>query len=196
MANFEESLEKLSSNLPQLQNLCKRDPETYRDEFRLQLEHFDSQYEIFKLQQGKASADFIALVTFLSQCSGCYPAELKEFPQKIIDLLNDKADILERQLRFKMVQNLILIRNRGQLAPMPFFTTCFQLFRLQDKQLRQLVFNALVSDVQNANIKKQNHQFNRELKTYMRKLILGEDPLVGRKTLDVLVELCVVCFQQ
>ena len=189
MANLAVSQEKLSSNLPQLQNLCKRDPETYREEFLLQLEHFESKYEIFKLQQGKASADFIALVTFLSQCSACYPQYLKEFPQRIIDLLNDKADILERQLRLKLVQNLVLIRNRGQLDAMPFFTTCFQLFRLQDKQLRQVLFNALVSDVQNTNIKKQNRQFNRELKTYMRKLILGEEPLVGRKTLDVLIEL-------
>ena len=171
MANFEVSLEKLSSNLPQLQNLCKRDPETYREEFLLQLQHFDSQYEIFKLQQGKASADFIALVTFLSQCSGCYPQELQDFPHKIINLLNDKADVLERQLRFKLVQNLVLIRNRGQLDAMPFFTTCFQLFRLQDKQLRQLLFNSLVSDVQNANVKKRNAQFNRELRTYMLSLI-------------------------
>jgi protein SDA1 len=189
MANFEVSLERLSSNLPQLQNLCKRDPETYREEFLLQLEHFDSQFEIFKLQQGKASADFIALATFLSQCSGCYPAELKSFPLKLIDLLDDRADILERQLRLKLVQNLVLVRNRGQLDAMPFFSTCFRLFRLQDKPLRLTLFNALVSDVQNTNVKRHNLQFNRELRAHMRKLILGEEPLVAKKTLEVLVEL-------
>ena len=189
MANLAVSLEKLSSNLPQLQNLCKRDPETYREEFLLQLEHFHSKFEIFKLQRGKASADFIALVSFLSQVSACYPTELAEFPGKIIDLLSDKADILERQLRLKLVQNLVLIRNRGQLEAMPFFTTCFNLLRLRDKPLRQLLFSSLVSDVQNTNMKKQNKQFNRELKSYMRKLILGEDPEVARRTLEVLIEL-------
>ena len=30
----------LSSNLPQLQNLIKRDPESYKEEFQQQLRHF------------------------------------------------------------------------------------------------------------------------------------------------------------
>jgi protein SDA1 len=52
--------------LPQLQNLIKRDPESYREEFLMQKRHFDSEIDIFKLRPTKDSDRFTELVTFIS----------------------------------------------------------------------------------------------------------------------------------
>lgn len=53
-------------DLTQLQNLCKRDPGAYKDEFLLQLQHFQSQLQIFQLKPSKNFKSFQEQVTFLS----------------------------------------------------------------------------------------------------------------------------------
>ena len=48
---------KLPSNLSQLQNLIKRDPPAYVEEFLQQYNHYKSNVEIFKLQPNKPSKE-------------------------------------------------------------------------------------------------------------------------------------------
>jgi protein SDA1 len=59
----------LASNLPQLQNLIKRDPQAYRDEFLQQWNHFQSIQRIWKLQPDAVEdgAHFRELVSFVAQ---------------------------------------------------------------------------------------------------------------------------------
>ncbi len=58
--------EFLLSNLPQLQNLIKRDKTSYREEFLQQWRHYESALTIFKLKPDSESTEFGELVTFLS----------------------------------------------------------------------------------------------------------------------------------
>uniref|UniRef100_A0A673TAR3 Protein SDA1 n=1 Tax=Suricata suricatta TaxID=37032 RepID=A0A673TAR3_SURSU len=57
---------KLPSNLPQLQNLIKRDPPAYVEEFLQQYNHYKSNVEIFKLQPNKPSKELAELVMFMN----------------------------------------------------------------------------------------------------------------------------------
>lgn len=47
--------------LPQLQNLMKRDPAAYLEEFLMQKKHFDSEIEIFRLKPTKDSEKITGL---------------------------------------------------------------------------------------------------------------------------------------
>lgn len=58
---------QLPDNLPQLQNLIKRDPESYRDEFLQQYNFWKNTLEIFKLNPGKENKSLEELVMFLAQ---------------------------------------------------------------------------------------------------------------------------------
>ena len=57
----------LPTNLPQLQNLIKRDPISYKEDFLQQFRHYESQLTIFKLKPDEDAEDFGSLVTFISQ---------------------------------------------------------------------------------------------------------------------------------
>uniref|UniRef100_A0A3B3Z7F5 Protein SDA1 n=1 Tax=Periophthalmus magnuspinnatus TaxID=409849 RepID=A0A3B3Z7F5_9GOBI len=65
---------KLPNNLPQLQNLIKRDPQSYLDEFLQQYRHYQSNVQIFKLQPDKQNKELAELVMFLAQvqCHLCF----------------------------------------------------------------------------------------------------------------------------
>ncbi|KAG8799821.1 Severe Depolymerization of Actin [Serendipita sp. 398] len=59
----------LASNLPQLQNLIKRDPQAYREEFLQQWNHFQSILRIWRLQPDavEEGQHLRELVSFMAQ---------------------------------------------------------------------------------------------------------------------------------
>ena len=57
----------LSNNLPQLQNLIKRDPDSYKEEFFQQWNHYQSILKIFLVNPDEHSQQFRDVVTFISQ---------------------------------------------------------------------------------------------------------------------------------
>ena len=57
----------LSLNLPQLQNLVKRDPAAYKEEFLQQWNHYNSVRQIFHLSPDEQAQHFRELVTFIAQ---------------------------------------------------------------------------------------------------------------------------------
>jgi protein SDA1 len=105
----------LPTHLPQLQNLIKRDPKSYEAEFLQQWRHFQSTLSIFCLKPDEESKELSELVTFISQVAQCYTEITKDFPQQIVDLLQEHCMSLHPEVRKSLVQALILLRNKGIL---------------------------------------------------------------------------------
>uniref|UniRef100_A0A8D1BIU7 Protein SDA1 n=1 Tax=Sus scrofa TaxID=9823 RepID=A0A8D1BIU7_PIG len=98
---------KLPSNLPQLQNLIKRDPPAYIEEFLQQYNHYKSNVEIFKLQPNKPSKELAELVMFMAQIGHCYPEHLSNFPQELKDLLSYNHTVLDPDLRMTLYTHIV-----------------------------------------------------------------------------------------
>lgn len=60
---------QLPDNLPQLQNLIKRDSASYKDEFMQQYNHYLSLLEVFRLNPGQENKSLDELVMFIAQVS-------------------------------------------------------------------------------------------------------------------------------
>ncbi|KAG5636106.1 hypothetical protein H0H81_009102 [Sphagnurus paluster] len=129
----------LTANLPQLQNLIKRDPTGYKEEFLQQWNHYNSIREIFKIHPDEQAQHFGELVTFISQVATCYPKETAEFPLQIISLL------LEQLLKC--------------LFPI--------LPRTTSSTLRTFIRKTILSDIRTANIRSKNHKLNRAVQAMM-----------------------------
>jgi protein SDA1 len=106
----------LTSNLPQLQNLIKRDPVAYKEEFLQQWNHYNSIHQIFKINPGEQAQHFKELVAFISQVATCYPKETAEFPTQISTLLLESYGILSPDTRKTLLQNLIMLRNKDVIS--------------------------------------------------------------------------------
>ena len=57
----------LPTNLPHLQNLIKRDSGSYKEEFLLQWQHYQSSYAIFLLRPDEEGQRFVDLAGFIAQ---------------------------------------------------------------------------------------------------------------------------------
>lgn len=78
---------------------------------------------------------------------------------------------------------------RAELVAMCLRHRAEQLFRCQDKALRQLLFNFIVTDIKNTNDKRNNMKLNRAIQTFMYSMLKDENDTAARKSLDVLIAL-------
>ncbi|XP_043078099.1 protein SDA1 homolog [Puntigrus tetrazona] len=180
---------KLPTNLPQLQNLIKRDPKSYTEEFLQQYRHYQSNVEIFKHQPDKSNKDLAELVMFLAQVGHCYLEELSDFPQQLTDLLLNHHTLLEPDLRMTFCKALILLRNKDLISPTSLLGLFFELLRCHDKLLRKTLYTHIVTDIKNINAKHKNNKMNTTLQNFMYTMLRDSNPVAAKISLDVMVEL-------
>ena len=180
---------RLPNNLPQLQNLIKRDSSLYRDEFLQQWRHYKSNMEIFKLNPTQSSNTLESLMMFIAHISYNYPEETLEFPQELIDLLNDNGLDMDPDLRNTMCRALVMVRNKGLVSPLVILQLFFKLFKCKDKLLRNMLYTHIVSDIKSINSKHKNNQVNKSLQNFMFSMLTDSNAVAAKMSLDVMIEL-------
>lgn len=180
---------QLPSNLPQLQNLIKRDPQSYHEEFVQQYQHFQSMIEVFSLSPEKPSKTLDDLVIFMAQVAHCYPKELALFPQQIIDLLNKHSTVLDNSMRMTFCRALILLRNKNLLSPTDLLELFFKMLRCQDKSLRTFLEQHIINDIKNLNAKHKNAKLNTELQNFMFTMLKDSNARAAKMSVDIMIEL-------
>ena len=185
----ERNRNRLPNNIPQLQNLIKRDPSLYKDEFLQQWRHYQSNMEIFKLNPKQNSNTLETLTTFIAHVSHNYPQETSGFSQEIIDLLNEHGLDMDPELRHSLCRALMLVRNKGLVSPLVLLKLFFKLFRCKDKLLRSSLFSHIVSDIKNINSKHKNNQVNTALQNFMFSMLKESSATAAKMSVDVMIEL-------
>ncbi|XP_058456024.1 protein SDA1 homolog [Malaya genurostris] len=180
---------QLPDNLPQLQNLIKRDPESYREEFLQQYQHFLSVLEIFRLEPDKESKSLCELIIFLAQVAQCYVEDMKTFPQTIVDILKTHSTTLEPEMRNTFCRALILLRNKNLISPLDLLELFFELLRCPDKALRTFLENHIITDIKNMNAKTKDMKLNSTLQNFMYTMLRDSNPKAAKMSIDIMVEL-------
>ncbi|KAJ7771870.1 SDA1-domain-containing protein [Mycena metata] len=158
----------LTSNLPQLQNLIKRDPEAYKEEFLQQWNHYNSIRRIFATNPDEQATHFRELVAFISQVATCYPKETAEFPSHLSTLLLENYGTLAPETRKTLVQNLVMLRNKDVITSIELLKSLFPLLpRTTSSTLRSFIRKTILSDIRTANIKSKNHKLNRAVQAML-----------------------------
>jgi protein SDA1 len=192
LAAFEVGMKQrvsITLKLPQLQNLIKRDPDSYKEEFLMQKKHFDSELEIFKLRPTKDSDRFTELVTFMSHIAVCYKEECADLPTSIMELMETHANVLHPDVRAKLLQALIMLRNKGVIDPLVLLKLSFKLFSVTDKTLRSSLVEYIFNDIKTINHEKKNDKLNRSVQAFLFGVIEEDTTVTARKTVEILCEL-------
>ncbi|KAG1804242.1 SDA1-domain-containing protein [Suillus subaureus] len=158
----------LTSNLPQLQNLIKRDPAAYKEEFLQQWNHYDSIRQIFQINPDEQAQHFRELVSFISQVAQCYPKETKDFPSHLSTLLLENYGTLMPDTRKTLVQNLVMLRNKDVITSIELLKSLFPLLpRTTSSNLRAFICKTILSDIRTANLRTKNHKLNRAVQAML-----------------------------
>ena len=187
----------LPHNYPQLQNLIKRDPVSYRDEYLQQYQHFKSSILILQSSPSALDEHFESLVTFISHVCHLYAESREEFPALLMELLAKDVVSMSSSLRRSLIQCLLLIRKHQKAYDLvPLIELFFRLLRIQDKCFRDLLYQSIVGEVRRANRPHMNNNLNRCLQNLLYAHFdqcsteAGEDErLATHKILQITIEL-------
>lgn len=180
---------QLPNNLSQLQNLIKRDHESYREDFLLQHRHFLSTVEIFQLNPTQVNKKLTEQMMFLAQICQCYPDEMKSFPQQIVDILKSHNTVLDNEMRLSFCKALILLRNKNLLSPYDLLQLFFQLLRCQDKHLRVFLQTHIITDIKNINSKQKDMKLNSMLQNFMYTMLKDTNAKAAKLSIDIMIDL-------
>lgn len=180
---------QLPNNLPQLQNLIKRDPESYKEEFQQQWRHFTSTLQVFELSPGEFNKSLEELVMFLAQVAKCYPEDMSDYPQRLIDILKKHSTVIDPDMRMSLCRALVLLRHKDLLALTDLLQLFFDLLKCQDKTLRKFLRDHIVTDLKNVNAKHKDAKLNTTMITFMATMLKDAHRLAAKTALDVMIEL-------
>ncbi|KAJ4985731.1 SDA1 domain-containing protein [Stagonosporopsis vannaccii] len=169
------ALEKIEADHAALRFKIKRDPQSYRDDFSNQWQQYETLRDLF-LQNpsthGTGLADLKDLVEFVSHVADLYPDLTAQFPEDLQQILLQHHDVLEYELRDKIVGSLCLLRNKDVIDSVALLNTLFPvLIATPSKSLRQLLFTKILSDLRSSNVKSTNHKLNRTIQTVLYNLL-------------------------
>jgi len=121
----------LPTNLPHLQNLIKRDAGSYKEEFLLQWQHYQSSYSIFLLRPDEEGQRFVELAGFIAQVfftiisltkvANYYSDYTVQFPEQLAQLLFEHHASLSPEVREKLVQSLVILRKKGVITATRYY---------------------------------------------------------------------------
>ena len=186
--------------LPQLQNLCKRDPQGYREDYDAQVRRLESELGILALQpQTEPSKSLIELIQFAAAVSSSsYKGkEADRIASMLLSLLVGTTDLsngeerpsnaaienvsslptaalqLHREVRKSCVSALILMRNKGAVQPLQLLEPFFRLMAtIPDKGLRTQLHKHIVNDIRNLNKKgKRDEKVNRSIQSFLHRVV-------------------------
>ncbi|KZV68047.1 protein required for actin cytoskeleton organization and cell cycle progression [Peniophora sp. CONT] len=157
-----------TANLPQLQNLIKRDPAAYKEEFLQQWNHYNSTRQIFQISPDEQAGHFRELVSFIAQVAQCYPKETAEFPSHLSSLLLEQYGSLSPDMRHILVQNLVMLKNKSVITSIELLKTLFPLLpRTTSSTLRSFIRKTILTDIKTANTRAKNHKLNRAVQAML-----------------------------
>ncbi|OII71916.1 uncharacterized protein cubi_00724 [Cryptosporidium ubiquitum] len=180
-------------SLPQLQDRIKRDPGAYLSDFELQLQHFYSTLEVFRLNPQNIPKEIFQLMIFIAQTSPYYfkYGVCNKFIEKLLDELKNNSSLMTSDMRVSMATSLILLSNQKIIDIVYLLPLWFDLMRLPDKILRSKLLRHIVSSIVNTNIKKTGKKINSKnrFKTILKSKQIGTSFSISDATFSCFGEL-------
>ncbi|KGQ82560.1 protein SDA1 [Candida albicans P87] len=174
----------LPTNIILLQNVVRRDPESYHEEFLQQFSHYESLRDLYLINptgvDANSTTEFIDLIGFMSAVCNCYPKETANFPNELKEILLNNHRDLTPELREKIIQCLTMLKNKDIISAEMLIQTIFPLLITsnagqQVKQMRKQIYSTLIALLKSVNTGTKNQKLNRSTQALLFNLLEQRD---------------------
>lgn len=174
-----------------LQSRTRKDPESYKEEFLSQLDHFKASSATVAAQMD-CSQQYIAVLNYLCHVCHCFPQESQAVAAIVVDLLSySRTGTISIELRKALVNALLMLRSKNIISTEIIFPILFSLLQERDKELRKQVLSHIVSDIRRINSGnfKGRAATNRAAQNYLFSVMEEDDPIQARCAEMVMIDL-------
>ncbi|KJH53761.1 NUC130/3NT domain protein [Dictyocaulus viviparus] len=170
-------------NLGLMMELIRKDPESYKEEFLLQFDHYLHTMKLLHLQPQQHRMELQPLlesITFLSGLAKYYPEQAKEFSSHIMSVLRDQGGGLDTHVRMSFCKALVLLRNQNLIDPLEFLDIFVELVKIEDKQLRKFLVGSISSLLKRLYSQKRNMKLLGQIRTFCFAKLKDSRAIVAR----------------
>lgn len=170
-----------------LQERCRKDPVSYRDEYTWQQRHFEALLSSARMQPSDPSPRLAQVASFMGAVAHCYDNDIDKVVPTIASFLSENALIMNPDLRRALVRLLGLLRARNSADPTIVIPLFFRLLECNDKALRRMLHGHIVSDIKKMNL--SGHSSRRALQSFLFAMVEDPSEVLVKRSLHVLVDL-------
>uniref|UniRef100_A0A914WUG2 Protein SDA1 n=1 Tax=Plectus sambesii TaxID=2011161 RepID=A0A914WUG2_9BILA len=178
-------------NLGLLQELVRKDPESYKEEFLEQFRHYETTLRLLELQPHQHRMDLdplLEVVNFLSTVAPSYPEHAKTFATNLIDILRTQGQGLDPEVRLAFCKALVALRNRNAAPAFEVLELFFELVKCEDKILRKFLFGSIVAQIKRLHTQKKDQRLITTLQSFTFAKLKDSRSIVARTAQLVLIE--------
>lgn len=170
-----------------LQQRCRRDPLSYRDDFLTQRRHFNALLTSTSLHPSAPSPRLTEVATFMGTVAPCYADIGAELAPAITALLTRSGVAMYPDTRRALVKLLALLRARGAADAAMVIPLFFRMLACPDKQLRRMLHGHIVSDVKR--LQASGGGGRRQVQAFLFGMVDDRNEVLVKRCLHVLVDL-------
>lgn len=170
-----------------LQERCRKDPTSYREDFLMQRRHFTALLEAARLQPSEASARLAEAASFMGCVAPSYKTEGESISPAITSLLAESGPVMHPELRRALVRLLALMRARDAADVKTVIPLFFRLLSCNDKPLRRMLHGHIISDLKR--VQMNGGTARRSLQSFLFEMLRDPSEILVKRSLFVLVDL-------
>lgn len=167
----------------------KKNPTLFKDRILQKLNEFIHYFEEVKRDPGRKHPDFCSMCLFFAQIFEFYPSELHFVLESLMQLFEHNGELLNAGIRYKIIQSLIIIKKKGFIDFMKSFEFFANIFGLQDKPLRKLVFHHFINHISNMSKKKLLPKIETPFLMLLQRIFDNASSEILRRLIKVLIKL-------
>ncbi|KAF0991934.1 hypothetical protein HZS_2953 [Henneguya salminicola] len=138
---------ELRANLQKVQNLIKRDPESYGSEFKLYFVHFKKVYDVQKHNASSRNDELVILINFIGSVIRKFSKSIEEFVKLLFEMITLYGMEMEVDIRLEACKMLCKFRGNKIIGAEQLMEAFIDLMDCKDKSLRINLFKMIVSDL-------------------------------------------------
>lgn len=170
-----------------LQERCRKDPLSYRQEYEWQERHFQALLASAKMQPSEPSPRLAEVAGFMGAVSHLYDKDSKSFISDVTSFLSDSGTVMNPELRRALVRLLGLLRARNSADPTVIIPLFMRLMQCNDKQLRHMLHGHIISDLKKVQL--SGHSSRRALQSFLFSTVEDPSAVLVKRSLHVFVDL-------
>jgi protein SDA1 len=181
----------LDSNLGLLQEMVRKDPESYKEEFEERFFKFEQRMNLFNFNTHFHRHDInvlTELVTFVSGVADNYPEYAAKFATQLKNVLNASGAGLDPEIRMSFCKAMVTLRNKKVVTDLQIFELFFELVKSEDKHIRKFILGALVSFIKQGSLKCADRKAEARLQNFVISKLKDSRSVIARIAQLVLIE--------
>ncbi len=171
-----------------LQERCRKDPSSYKEEFEMQQSHFLALLESTRLQPSEGLTRLSDVASFMGCVAPYYKGAGSQLGPPVVAVLAECAPAMNPVIRRSLVRLLGLLRARDSVDVKTVIPLFFRLLACNDKPLRAALHGHIVSDLRRIQ-SNSGDSSRRSLQSFLFSALEDPNEKLVKRTLFVLVDL-------